>query len=159
MNLIQWIRSGTKPANEPSGSEPWESKSRLRKEFAESVEFGCEEKQFKAALKLLVAGDYEGCVSAYQRLAELHKHRRYFCEMQIARAYLFQGDPDKAMDFCLAARVHGADPAETENVVWEACLEYRHRPQAQAMIKKYLTLFPDGRYASMARAAVVEAQS
>ncbi len=159
MNVINWIRGTGKSSVETEAEEPWESKSRLRKEFIESTEFGCEEKQFKAALKLLAAGDYEGCVFAYQRLAERHKHRRHFCEMQIARAYLYQGHPDKAMDFCLAAKVHGADPLETENVVWDACLEYRERPEALAMAKKYLALFPDGRYTSQARAVVVEAGS
>jgi outer membrane protein assembly factor BamD (BamD/ComL family) len=159
MNVIQWIRGTGKSAVETEPEEPWESKNRLRKEFTEAAEFGCEEKQFKAALKLLAAGDYEGCVLAYEKLAERFKNRRHFCEMQIARAYLYQGDPEKALEFCLAAKVHGADPVETENIVWDACMEYREKPQAGAMLRKYLTLFPDGRYSAAAQAAVVESGS
>jgi tetratricopeptide (TPR) repeat protein len=123
----------------------------ILQDFEESLCKNDQNPQFCAAEHLLEIKEYSACITAYQKLMSLHPEKRSYCEVKIAGAYKWLGDCKKAIEFLMAARVHGANEEEIDDNIWELCEEiYYQTRNAKGIeaIEKYLTLFPKGKHIS-----------
>jgi tetratricopeptide (TPR) repeat protein len=138
--------SGVKESKNPSAF--------VLQDFEASLCRNDQNPQFCAADHLLEIKEYSACITAYQKLIRLYPEKRYYCEVKIADAYKWLGDSKKAIEFLMAARVHGANEEEIDDNIWELCEEiyYQNRnAKGTEAIEKYLTLFPKGKHISKAR--------
>lgn len=132
----------------------FEAAKQARAEFLEQAPSGDSVSQaFNAASALMLDRKYEACIAAYGELATRFPDRRGDCESQIGAAWYFLKDLNKAIEFYVQARAHGADASMMDDNIWEAC-EAQLAAGDAAAAQRYLELCPDGSYVKKARKAL-----
>lgn len=111
--------------------------------------------KFEAAEALMRNKHFATGIEAYNILAEEYPEHRSYCELQIANAYRGLGKFNKAIEYLIAARVHGADEDQIDETVWQVCSRHQQRclrrTRQHTSVEQYLTLFPQGKYATEAK--------
>ncbi|MCS6904713.1 MAG: hypothetical protein RML72_09410 [Bacteroidia bacterium] len=115
--------------------------------------------QFHAAAQLMEKKEYFACIKAYQTLIGMYPDKRDYCELQIADAYKWLGDTKKAIEFLVAARIHGADAEKVDDSMWALCEDvyYQSHNSSKGIeaIEKYIMFFPKGKHISEAKALLI----
>lgn len=109
----------------------------------------------RAVTLMLVNGEYDAARQGLQLLQKHFPEYRHWCELQLGRAESLLGNCKRAMDYYLAARVHGASPELMDELIWQTCNEHASRSSGHtefaARLQDYLTLCPQGKYVGQAR--------
>jgi tetratricopeptide (TPR) repeat protein len=124
-----------------------------RAKFLSTVSTDSESDAVNAASGLLLDQKYLECIAAYEALAAKYPHRKGDADSQIGAAHYFLGDFNKAIEFYVSARTHGADESMMDDNLWEAC-EALVKKGDKAAAQRYLELCPSGSYVKQAKKAL-----
>ncbi|MBX3101325.1 MAG: hypothetical protein KF690_02320 [Bacteroidetes bacterium] len=159
--LSKWLGQigiGGKSDDAISAEGPQPEHSPLFQEFLSTLCLNDRDKQFRSAARLVANHNYTESLDAYCRLQKLYPEKRSLCEIQVGMVFMYIEEYKRAFDSFLAAKVHGADEAESERRIWDACTgilskNVSHQQKTEC-IDLYLRLFPNGKHLPEARALV-----
>lgn len=96
------------------------------------------------ACQLLAKGQYEACITAFEKIMAEEPTEKGTCENQIGAAYFFLGKYPKAVEHYLLSLDNGFDPEMLDYNVWEAAEEHHKATGDNSYAKVYLERFPAG---------------
>ncbi|MCI5057949.1 MAG: hypothetical protein MRY83_17680 [Flavobacteriales bacterium] len=104
----------------------------------------------RRASSALTSGSFKEAVQIYEEMAEKFPESKGMYLSQVGAAYYFLNEFDKAIEYYISARDHGADASMMDDNIWEACEAIYKNTNEINSIQRYLELCPNGSYTKKA---------
>lgn len=104
-----------------------------------------------AASQLLLSGAFAESIKAYELIMSKYPASQGSCLTSIGACHFFLGDYEKAVECYLRAGDAGAPAAMIEDNIFEAAETDFQKNKRIVLLEKYLSLYPEGRYARKAK--------
>ncbi|MDC8002482.1 hypothetical protein POV27_00330 [Aureisphaera galaxeae] len=109
-----------------------------------------EDGRMREASVAMTSGQFEESAELYEKLAEDFPAKKGLYLSQVGAAYYFLKDFHTAISFYVTAKEHGADTSMMDDNIWEACEAIYNQENDKTAIERYLTHYPNGKYAKKA---------
>ena len=105
-----------------------------------------ENELMRKASILMTGGQFQDAIELYLELIKKFPDNKNLYLSQVGAGYYFLGEYEKAIDYYLEALKQGFVREMIDDNIWESCEMLYKRDRNSAVLKRYLEIFPEGKY-------------